>query len=287
LANAKRAFDGIDKNVVRNNSEEIGAVINAANEMEMLPFTSIGKNKNVFLDNYFNCEWRKGAGGQNTRWHYTWDEKDNNGFYFLGNMFEQYGAKIFTLTDAPTSSNLQNASVYIIVDPDTEKETAHPNYMNEESASYIADWVKAGGVLVLLGNNHGNAELQQFNILAKKFGVLFNDDNQMMVQGNHYEQGEHIIPPEHLIFKTAKKIYTKEVSSLTVNPPAKAVLSKDGLDYAAVVDYGSGHVFILGDPWIYNEYVDGRNLPLEYENYKGAKDLIQYLLKNAVAKTTL
>lgn len=321
-ANARRAFDGLVKNqltkgkdgyinlqgtvsvsglggnpyrdgsfdyymsekVVENDPKGMGAFIKAANEIELLPATSVGRGRNVVLDNYFNSEWRKGPGGQDMRWHYTWDERDNNGYHFLGNIFEQYGAQTSTLKEAPTAANLKNASVYIIVDPDTEKETAKPNFMNETAAGNIAKWVKAGGVLVLLGNNHGNAEMQQFNILAKKFGVTFNDDDQLMVKGDNYPEGEHKIPFKHLIFKTARKIYTKEVSSLTVNSPAKSVLARDGRDYMAVADYGKGHVFVLGDPWIYNEYVDGRKLPLEYENHKGAKDWAAYLLKRAVAK---
>ena len=322
VANAKRAFDGLVKNkltkdkegltnlqgtvsvsglggkpyrdgsfdyymsekVVQNDPKGMGAFILAANEIEMLPYVNIGKGRNVVLDNFFNSEWRTGPGGQQLKWHYTWDERDNNGYHFLGNLFQQFGASISTLHNSPTSSNLKNASVYIIVDPDTEKETAKPNSMNETAATNIANWVKLGGVFVLLGNNHGNAEMQKFNILAKKFGIVFNDDDQMMVQGKNYQTGEHIIPLNNLIFKTAKKIYTKEVSSLTVNPPAKVILSKEGRDYMAVSKYGKGTVFVLGDPWIYNEYVDGRHLPLEYENAKGAKDFVKYLLQNSMPK---
>lgn len=270
--------------IVQNDAKGLGAFILAANEIEMLPYLNFGKGRNVVLDNFFNSEWRTGPNSQQMKWHYTWDERDNNGYYFLGNLFQQFGATIHTLHYSPTVNNLKNASVYIIVDPDTEKETAKPNYMNETAAVNIAAWVKAGGVLVLLGNNHGNAEMQKFNLLAKKFGITFNDDDQMMVQGKNYEQGGHIIPANNLIFKTAKKIYTKEVSSLTVNPPAKVILSKVGKDYMAVAKYGKGTVFVLGDPWIYNEYVDGRHLPLEYENYKGARDWVKFLLQNAISK---
>lgn len=277
----------MSEKVVQNDPKGMGAFILAANEVEMMPQALLGKGRNVVLDNYFNSEWQKGPGGQLIRWHYTWDERDNNGFYFLGNMFEQFGASIRTLYDAPTQARLKNASIYIIVDPDREKETAQPNYMNEAAATAVANWVKSGGVLVLLGNNQGNAELQKFNILAQKFGIKFNDDNQMMVQGKNYDQGELKIPPHHLIFKTAKNIFTKEVSSLSVVPPAKAILSKEGVNYMAIANYGKGQVFVLGDPWIYNEYVDGRKLPLEYENYKAAKDWIRYLLKKAAVKPAI
>jgi unsaturated rhamnogalacturonyl hydrolase len=46
----------------------------------------------------------------------------------------------------------------------------------------------------------------------------------------------------------------------------------------AVAKYGKGTVFAVGDPWLYNEYVDGRRLPLEYENFRAANDLARWLL---------
>jgi unsaturated rhamnogalacturonyl hydrolase len=30
---------------------------------------------------------------------------------------------------------------------------------------------------------------------------------------------------------------------------------------------------------LYNEYVDGRKLPADYENYKAAEELVKWLLK--------
>jgi unsaturated rhamnogalacturonyl hydrolase len=35
---------------------------------------------------------------------------------------------------------------------------------------------------------------------------------------------------------------------------------------------------VIGDPWLYNEYVDGRRLPLEFENFKAAQDLSLWLI---------
>ena len=43
--------------------------------------------------------------------------------------------------------------------------------------------------------------------------------------------------------------------------------------------FGKGKVVAVGDPWLYNEYVDGRKLPAIYQNYAGAEDLVQWLLK--------
>jgi unsaturated rhamnogalacturonyl hydrolase len=38
---------------------------------------------------------------------------------------------------------------------------------------------------------------------------------------------------------------------------------------------------VIGDPWLYNEYVDGRRLPPEFENFKAAQDLSRWLVGRA------
>ena len=73
--------------------------------------------------------------GQTIPFHYKWEELDNNGFSLLGENARYRGAKTEELKEAPTAANLQKADVYIIVDPDTEKETAKPNYMQPEHIS--------------------------------------------------------------------------------------------------------------------------------------------------------
>jgi unsaturated rhamnogalacturonyl hydrolase len=51
----------------------------------------------------------------------------------------------------------------------------------------------------------------------------------------------------------------------------------------ATAKFGKGTVFAVGDPWFYNEYLDGRKLPAQYPNYKAATDLVEWLLKQAPA----
>ena len=65
----------------------------------------------------------------------------------------------------------------------------------------------------------------------------------------------------------------------------KPVLEANGDKLMATVKYGKGTVFALGDPWIYNEYVDGRRLPAEFENFKAAQDLSRWLLQTKSAAT--
>jgi unsaturated rhamnogalacturonyl hydrolase len=245
--------------------------------MELWGDLKNGKGKTVLLDYYFNNEWKKDANGRNVRYHYTWEDKSNSGFSMLGNVFQNSGFKTASLSAKPTAQNLKNASVYIIVDPDTEKETLRPNYMNETDATTIANWVKNGGVLVLMANDAGNAELKNFNILASKFGIRFNEDNYNLVQNNQFEQGAVMTPADNSIFKTAHKLYIKEVSTLQVVKPAYTSVAKEGKSIIAIAKYGKGAVFAIGDPWLYNEYVDGRKLPADFDNYKAAKDLVNWI----------
>jgi unsaturated rhamnogalacturonyl hydrolase len=44
---------------------------------------------------------------------------------------------------------------------------------------------------------------------------------------------------------------------------------------------GKGGVFAVGDPWLYNEYIEHRKLPAEYENDKAAENLFRWLLEQA------
>jgi unsaturated rhamnogalacturonyl hydrolase len=234
----------------------------------------------VLLDNYFNNEW-KDENGARVAWHYLWSDTSMGGYSELGALFKKEGAALATLKEAPTSENLKTAAVYIIADPDNEKETAAPNFMTEAYATTVADWVKAGGVLVLFGNDSTNCELDRFNILAEKFGIRFNKDNRLVVQDPHFEQGQVNVNTGNPVFKTAKNVYIKGISSVTATAPAEIILKADGFDVMAVGKYGAGTVFALGDPWIYNEYIGHRRLPEQFENDKAAADWVKWLLETA------
>lgn len=240
-----------------------------------------GKEKTVVLDYYYNNEWKKDKEGKEYRWHYTWEDTTFGGYSVLGDIFKKEGAKLSSLDAKPTADNLKNASVYIIVDPDTAKETANPNYMDTEAANAIAEWVNKGGVLVMLTNDSGNAELEKFNTLSEKFGIHFNEDSHNRVKNDIFEQGAVMTTEGHEIFKGAKKLYVKEYSSLKLSGAAKAVLKSGDNDLMAVTRHGKGTVFALGDPWIYNEYVGGKKMPADFVNYAAAEEFVKWLLKQA------
>jgi unsaturated rhamnogalacturonyl hydrolase len=253
----------------------------ASNEMDIAAKQPIGQGKTVMLDSYFNNEMKKDASGQMVSWHYKWDELPNSGFSLWGNVFRSYGAKTETLREAPTATNLKGSSIYIIVDPDTPTETEKPNYVESKDVKAIADWVKGGGVLVLMGNDVGNAEFDHFNQLAGAFGIQFNKDSRNKVPGNDFTMGRLIVTPPHPIFKTARNLYLKEISTLQLKPPARAVFVDNNDNIMAVAKYGKGTVFAVGDPWLYNEYTDGRKLPPEYDNFKAAQDLALWFIQQA------
>jgi unsaturated rhamnogalacturonyl hydrolase len=269
----------MSEKVIVNDPKGVGAYLQASNEMELLNMLPLGKGKTVLLDDYFNSEKKKDITGVLQPWHYKWDELDNGGFSFLGNVFNSYGVKTATLSAAPTAANLKGSDIYVIVDADNTTDNPTPNYVQPKDVDAIYNWVKAGGVLVLLHNDKSNAEFEHFNTLADKFGIHFNEDSYNRVQGNEYSTGKVEIPAGNAVLPNVKKIYQKEVASITLKSPAVAALKKDDLNIFAVAKIGKGTVFATGDPWLYNEYTDGRKLPLEYENFGAANDLVKWLIK--------
>ena len=265
--------------VIVNDPKGVGAFLLASTEMEKLPTLSTANGKTVLLDRYFNSEKRKDATGKDVYWHYVWEERSHPGFYTLGNIFERHGAKLSSLDVAPTVTNLKGSSVYIIVDPDHKKDNPTPNFVSDNDVKAISDWVKAGGSLLLMANDSANCELQHFNKLSAVFGVTYTDKSVNMVKNDVYEQGVVYPGNGNSVFKTTKKMFLKELSVLNIKAPAKANATKDGDVIVATAQVGKGKVLIVGDPWVYNEYVDGRKLPAEYENYKAAEDLVKWLLK--------
>ena len=273
----------LSEKVVVNDPKGVGAFLLAANEMELRAIPAVGKGKTILLDGYFNNEFMKDASGQTISYHYKWHEQDNNGFALLGEHARNRGAKTAELKQAPTSQNLKQASVYIIVDPDTEKETAKPNYVEPAHVNAITEWVKNGGVLVLMANDAPNAELDRFNNLAQAFGIEFKKETKNPVTGRQFNMGKMMVPGNHSIFKTARQLYLKEISTLNLKAPAKSVLEHNGDVVMAVAKVGKGTVFAVGDPWLYNEYTDGRKLPAEFQNFEAGNDLLTWLLTQATA----
>lgn len=240
-------------------------------------------SQTVTLDYYFNHEFRANKDGKTGRFHYTWEDTTNSGYSVWGDIFRKNGMHIKSLEAAPTAQNLKGTDIYIIVDPDTKKETANPYFIETRNIKAITAWVKNGGVLVMLANDSANVELGHFNNLTKVFGIHFNSDDRNLVDGNNFEMGALIIPSNNIIFKNAKKIYLKEICTIRISHPAKPTFTDNGDVIMAIAKYGRGTVFALGDPFIYNEYCNGR-LPDSFDNDKAANDLCKWLKKQVDLK---
>lgn len=267
--------------VIDNDPKGLGVFLLAATEMEMISNTSLGKGKIVMMDNYFNRETKQDAFNRTVVFHYKWWERDNGGFSFLNHLVEKNGATTQNLDEAPSAKNLSKASVYFLIDPDWPKENKISNYITQEHIDALYNYVKNGGVLVMMANDSNNVEFEHYNQLAQKFGIRWNVNVRHDVKNDQFEQGAVDLTKASSVFKNAKKGYIKQLCTQTINQPAKALYSEDNEVMMSVSKVGKGTVFAVGDPWFYNEYVDGRKLPKEYQNYQAADDLIKWLLLQA------
>jgi hypothetical protein len=244
--------------------------------ISLLSLTGFGQ-KTVAVDNWFNHETNAKTG---KIYHYTWDDTDNSGFSQLGDIFKSKGAQLKTIGSKPDKKNLAGVNVYIIVDPDTTSENPKPDYIEADDIKAVSNWVKQGGVLLILANDKPNCEFTHLNNLAKVFGMHFNPVTLNKVTGTDWEMGAETNLPDHPVFKGVKKIYMKEVSSISFRNNVKAVLTDNNNAYMAEAKYGKGFVFAIGDPWIYNEYIDHKYLPADFDNLKAANNLCDYLLQS-------
>ncbi len=88
--------------------------------------------------------------------------------------------------------------------------------MRPEDAAVIANWVKAGGVLMILENDPANADLDHLNLLADRFGIHYNSVLRKHVIGRQWDLGKVAVPAGGPIFQDAHTIYVKDVSTISV-----------------------------------------------------------------------
>lgn len=282
LAPAARAYKTL---LGRANSladpQQTGAFLLAASEMDNAQNAHIGRGQTVVVDGWFNSQMHADPTGRQIYFHYKWDDQSNNGFSLLGRIIHNFGAQTGTLYVAPTAANLRGTQVYIVVSPDIPSKNPHPHYIQAEDGAQIADWVRAGGVLVLLANDPANTDLDGMNRIAEHFGMHFNNVLLKHVIGDQYAMGKISVAAGGAIFRQPHALFMKDVSSIAVKSPAVSVLREEGNTWMAVAHYGKGTVYANVDPWLYNEYTDGRKLPAEYDNYAGGAELVRWLLEQA------
>jgi len=270
--------------VVVNHPIGMGAFLQATVEAEFnqvkVMHSSDAKPPVILLDAFYNNEIKKDAYGSDSRWHYAWEDISNGGFGMIGKQFESKGAQLQTILTAPTSTTLNKAAVYLIVDPDNLKDNPAPNYMNATDASVISNWVEEGGVLVLFANDSANCDLAHFNMLSEKFGIQFTNESINMVKGVEYEMGAAYPIESNEVLKFGTKIFVKDISAIKLTGAAKAIAVSNEQVVAAIAKYGKGKVIAIGDPWLYNEYVDGRKLPKSFQNFEAMQQLVNWTLSN-------
>ena len=231
--------------------------------------------KTIGLDNWFNHETNAKTG---KFFHYTWDDKEMSGFSQLGDLFKSRGAELKTI-GKPNSQSMMGIDVYIIIDPDTIKENPTPNYVDAGDIKFLKKWVGKGGVLLFLTNDGPNCEFTHFNQLAKTFGFYFQPITLNPVINRDWEMAAETNLPDHPLFAGVNKIYMKEVAPIILSKSARPIL-KDG-DHILIAEtqFRKGYVLAVGDPWLYNEYIDHWMLPESFENLKAASNLVDLLLK--------
>jgi unsaturated rhamnogalacturonyl hydrolase len=251
---------------------------------------SLGKGKVIGLDAFYNQE-KNGSG-----FHYHWDDTANPGMSKFGDVWKSFGTTLAKLDKAPTRAELDKFSIYMIVNPSIPSNAVNgkPNYIQPADADAVEGWVKDGGVLLLFLNDKTNAEHEHTNTLASRFGITFNNDrrNEVPIKTDRTPGMFDVskLAPDEPLFKDVKQIYMKEISTLTLKPPAKPLLVVDNEQHTgkdviiATASVGKGFVFAVGDPWIYNEYIDVVSTPgLTLENRKAAVNLVRWILPKASA----
>jgi unsaturated rhamnogalacturonyl hydrolase len=201
------------------------------------------------------------------------------GYSLLGHIFRDFGAQTKPHYMEPTFENLRGAQVFVIASPDNADKNPNPHYATAEDAAQIAEWVKAGGVLMIMENDTSFADLEHFNVVSEKFGIHFNSVLRKHVIGTQWDMGKILVDGNGPIFHHPHTFYMKDVCTISVSGPAKSVLKEGDDIFMAVAKYGKGTVYAVVDPWLYNEYTDGRKLPPLYDNYAGGKELVRWILE--------
>jgi unsaturated rhamnogalacturonyl hydrolase len=253
------------------------ALILASREMEIAPTAKRAQGARVLLDAWFNSQKRVNALGESEYFHYKWDDESDSGFSLLGHLFRDSGMETDTLYDPPCSSNLRGAQFYMIVSPDIPAKNPAPHSMTDRDAEQIAEWVKGGGILLMMENDPANADIEHFDILADKFGIHFNYVLSHHVIGDTFSMGRIEASGGGELFQRPRILYMKDTCTISLRGSARPLLIDKGDVMMATSKYGKGTVFAAVDPWLYNEYTDGRKLPPDFDNFGGAQDLVRWL----------
>ena len=233
------------------------------------------------VDAWFNSQQRQNGAGQKEYFHYKWTDYSDSGYSLFGQMFASHGVTLDTLYEAPTVERLKNAQFYIIVSPDNPSKNPNPHYVQARDADQVVEWVKRGGVLLLMENDPANADIEHLDLLADRFGIHFDDVLKHHVIGNDFAPGYIPVEGDGPIFHHPYTLYMKDTCAITLKAPASALLQdKDGI-VIAQAKYGKGAVIAVIDPWLYNEYTDNRKLLPRQDNFAAGREFVAWILTHA------
>lgn len=264
--------------VVANDPSGVGSFLLAGSEIETAQNVTLGRGRTVVVDGWFNSQQRTDAFGQQVYFHYKWNTLDDPGYSLFGHIFRSFGAATTELDAEPTLANLKGAAVYVIASPDNLDKNPHAHFADAQDAAQIAEWVKAGGVLMIMENDTSFADLDHFNVISEKFGIHFNSVLRKHVIGTNWEQGKIVIDANGPIFHHPHTIFVKDVCTISASGPAHSILAEGDDTFIATAKYGKGTVYAMVDPWLYNEYTDGRKLPAAYDNLAAGYELVRWVL---------
>jgi unsaturated rhamnogalacturonyl hydrolase len=87
------------------------------------------------------------------------------------------------------------------------------------------------------------------------------------------------VQPDGALFHTAHTLYMKDTCTISVSGSARALLTDRGTIVIATAKYGKGTVLAVVDPWLYNEYTDGRKHPPVQDNFAAGNELVRWLIE--------
>jgi unsaturated rhamnogalacturonyl hydrolase len=70
----------------------------------------------------------------------------------------------------------------------------------------------------------------------------------------------------------------KDTCTISVSAPARALVSDRDVIVIATAKYGKGTVLAVVDPWLYNEYTDGRKDHPAGDNFAAGKELVRWVI---------
>jgi unsaturated rhamnogalacturonyl hydrolase len=264
--------------VASNDPTGVGAFLLASAEMELAPGATLARGKTIMLDAWFNSQKRLNAAGQEEYFHYKWNDYSNSGYSIFGHIFASYGAELDTLYQAPTVRLLKRAQFYIIASPDIPSKNPHTHYVQSQDADQIADWVKRGGVLVLMENDPANADIEHLDLIADRFGIHFDDLLTHHIIGDQFAPGYIPVSGGGPVFYHPHMLYMKDTCAISLKAPATSLLTDKTGVVMATAKYGKGTVVAVVDPWLYNEYTDHRKVRPVQDNYAAGKEFVLWLL---------